>query len=631
MAKAAVLFIILIALPLANGERYCGYVSSFPAGDRVTPPTEGPEGLPTTDIMLKSQQPPFQVPVTGLQRIIVILVEFTDVKHVESRNSIETTVFSRMDAYWKEVSFDSIQISGSAVGWSSLGHSMAYYGADGKVRDDPDNDGRSESWWLVRDAVEKADPDVDFRQYSHVMIVHAGAGQESDRTKTDLIWSVHYSYLHVSTNDGITVESACITPEYEIDGDPLGPYCHEFGHELGLPDLYDVDGDQDFVGRWCLMGKGSWNGQPRGSTPAHPMGWCKARLGWLSTERIKTVYSSETASIDSLDSITSKFQILKIPLTDETYYLVEVRLKRGFDSSLPSEGVLVSFIDERKRSGEGIVRLIDANPNTETLNDAAWTRGQTFRDAQNDISITVESLIGPSYSVRIERPPIRFYFTIKIQHSVWVRIDSSNYSITANEPFKLQLPGRAYVIEVQSSIHLGLGSRILFRQWGDGDPSNPRTIGLFQDTTLVAVYVNQYYLEVRSRYGTTNGTGWYDAGSLARFSVGPVVVSEGALQYQFERWDGDISAATSASTILMDGPKAVTAVWRTTIPVAIALMLIAVVSSCAAIPVIIVKTRKKPTRMVMRTQITSCPRCHHILRWIPERQRWYCATCAKYV
>jgi len=630
MTKIAVLFIVLAALPFTITEAYFTHTLGSPVNGQV-PPLEGSEIFPAMDAALKTQQTILQAPVTGVRRVVVILVEFTDIKHTESRGSIETRVFSRMDAYWKEVSFNSIQISGSSVGWYGLSYSMAHYGADGKVRDDPNNDGRSDSWWLIRDAVEKADPDVDFRQYNHVMVIHAGAGQESDKKKTDLIWSCRYSSLQILTNDGIMIKNAAITPEYEINGDTLGVDSHEFGHDLGLPDLYDVDGDEDFVGYWCLMGRGSWNGQPRGSSPAHPMAWCKARLGWLSTGKIKTVYSPETASIEPLDSITSKFQMLKIPITEDTYYLVEVRLKRGFDSWLPSEGVLISLIDERKRSGQGIVRVIDANPNTKTLDDAAWTRGQTFRDTPNDISIAVESFVGPGYNVRIERSPISFYFTFRSQHNVWVRIDNSNYSIRANEPLRLHLPGKAYVIEVQPTLHLGPGSRIYFRQWSDGDTSNPRTVGLFQDTTLIAVYVNQYFLDVKSKYGQANGTGWYDSGSLAQFSVTPTIVSEGALQYQFERWEGDASVITPTSTILMDGPKVVTAVWRATIPAAVVLMFVVVVSSSAAIPVVIVKIRKKPMRTPLQAQLMSCPRCNHILRWIPERRRWYCTTCAKYV
>ena len=51
----------------------------------------------------------------------------------------------------------------------------------------------------------------------------------------------------------------------ELDGQPncntsrictIGLYAHEFGHIIGLPDLYDRDesnGDSEGLGNWCLM------------------------------------------------------------------------------------------------------------------------------------------------------------------------------------------------------------------------------------------------------------------------------------------------------------------------------------------------------------------------------------------
>jgi M6 family metalloprotease-like protein len=59
----------------------------------------------------------------------------------------------------------------------------------------------------------------------------------------------------------------------------IGVYCHEFGHALGLPDLYDTDGGGQVIGVHGLMGSGNWN-QP--SNPPHFAAWSKAELGWLT-------------------------------------------------------------------------------------------------------------------------------------------------------------------------------------------------------------------------------------------------------------------------------------------------------------------------------------------------------------
>ena len=63
----------------------------------------------------------------------------------------------------------------------------------------------------------------------------------------------------------------------------MGVYAHEFGHILGLPDLYDrddSDGSSAGLGEWCLMASGSWLGWA-GDTPSHMSTWCKIQMGWI--------------------------------------------------------------------------------------------------------------------------------------------------------------------------------------------------------------------------------------------------------------------------------------------------------------------------------------------------------------
>src|SRR5439155_7125683 len=54
--------------------------------------------------------------------------------------------------------------------------------------------------------------------------------------------------------------------------------CHEFGHMLGLPDLYarPENPGSEGAGVWCAMSNQSPNGRPQ-----HFCAWAKEQLGWL--------------------------------------------------------------------------------------------------------------------------------------------------------------------------------------------------------------------------------------------------------------------------------------------------------------------------------------------------------------
>ena len=74
----------------------------------------------------------------------------------------------------------------------------------------------------------------------------------------------------------------------------------------------------------------------------------------------------------------------------------------------------------------------------------------------------------------------------------------------------------------------------------------------------------QYYLSVTSTYSNTQGSGWYDSGSEASFSVSPTTVSSGFLTYNvFHSWSGDYTGTASSGTITMNSPKETVALWTT--------------------------------------------------------------------
>lgn len=110
-------------------------------------------------------------------------------------------------------------------------------------------------------------------------------------------------------------------------------------------------------------------------------------------------------------------------------------------------------------------------------------------------------------------------------------------------------------------------TRMVFLGWHGATTSTLNIVTLMMDSpkTLIATWKTQYYLIVETKWGTATGEGWYDADSMAEFSVPPEVPMEppfGLLgRYFFNGWSGDSRASSPRATILMDGAHAVTATW----------------------------------------------------------------------
>ncbi len=110
--------------------------------------------------------------------------------------------------------------------------------------------------------------------------------------------------------------------------------------------------------------------------------------------------------------------------------------------------------------------------------------------------------------------------------------------------------------------------RLVFTGWQGAltHASNTVTIVMDSPKSLIATWKTQYYLIVETKRGTATGEGWYDADSVAEFSVPSTVPMEepfGTLggKYVFSAWTGDSAATTAKSTITMERAHIVTALW----------------------------------------------------------------------
>ena len=381
-------------------------------------------GAPSMPLPIVGFAPPI-VHVSGIIRVLVIAVTFSDVNYTLSIAQLSKNYFGTLSAYYHEISYGKLTVVGEVHGWYKLPYPKEHYGRDCKGINDPDCSGVNQSWQIAEDAVPLAEKDVDFTKFDYFVFIHSGKGQETSLVPDD-IWSVTYLGASVETSS-ITLTRFNIVPELEEPPNvPNGVWCVEFAHNLGIPDLYNTangpNNGKPILGPWELMDKGSWNGDPPGSLPAHMTAWPKIQLGFISGSMLSTVDStgSFTITLDPTEIASNKVHAIKIPIgnmmNSTQYYLVEVREQIGFDSALPAEGVLITYVNESATIGK--VHVVNSDPSIADLTDAVWRLHQTFSDMQHNLTITVAGETGRSYQVTVVRgvttaPVIDNAFTVK--------------------------------------------------------------------------------------------------------------------------------------------------------------------------------------------------------------------------
>lgn len=276
-------------------------------------------------------------------KVLAIRVDFEETPMDSSQAYFERLTYF-LSQYYEHVSDGQLALETAlAPSVYRMPESMEYYGLDDSI-------GVRQAL-LSYDAVQAADDEIDFGQFDRVIIFHSGPGQESDvkDDSREQLWSVFFRNVDFAfylprpgaergiatddrwpNGDTLFVESTAIFPETESqDGfvfSCVGVVCHEFGHALGLPDLYDTVAleDQIFaesqgIGSWDLMASGTWNAN--GFVPAEFSAWSKVFLGWIQP---RLVESGGTVSLEAIE--TDRRQgVVKVPLSEDEYLLIENR------------------------------------------------------------------------------------------------------------------------------------------------------------------------------------------------------------------------------------------------------------------------------------------------------------------
>lgn len=175
----------------------------------------------------------------------------------------------------------------------------------------------------------------------------------------------------------------------------------------------------------------------------------------------------------------------------------------------------------------------------------------------------------PSANVLMDRPKV-----VKAHYL-------AQYLLTIQyDPFSIQTDyneTRANWYDAQANVQLGpapttidLSSveRLRFVGWRENDVASSSvsvTVLMDKPHRIVLSYKTQFYVDVRSAYGSVSGSGWYDKGSVAKIAV---VGTSGTwpISYRLDGWRVDPSSGKLTGTddswiLTVDGPYVVEAQW----------------------------------------------------------------------
>ncbi len=296
---------------------------------------------------------------TSHDRIIILCVDFSDLQAYNSTQTIYDRFFGTgylgngktLKNYYLENSYGKYIFDGEVHGWYRAPQPYSYYVNNQNGFGAYPNNAQK----LAEDTINIAasDPAITWSSFDndgdhiidHIFIVHAGAEAAYTGNVND-IWA-HVWAINPMMRNGYGFEYYAMVSEFMswvFDAQRTGIDSHEFGHLLGLPDLYDYSGNSNGVGNFSLMSHGSW--LDNGFTPCHLDAWSKYFLGFSNTitNPSGTIPVSYTETYDTNYLFTTQ--------VSNEYFMVENRQNLYYDQFLPANGLLIWKVNESKPNND---------------------------------------------------------------------------------------------------------------------------------------------------------------------------------------------------------------------------------------------------------------------------------------
>ncbi len=316
-------------------------------------------GLPKTTVPAPQADRAFEVMFP--QKNIVILAEYQDIKFQPSHTKATFEALLNQEGYNKSGAIGSSKdyfISNSYGQYNpefvvsdivTLPEDRAHYGGNNSYRID------ANVYEQVIDACTEANATVNFADYDinndniidAIFIFYAGHN-EAEGGADDTVWP-HRSDLGGTGNfDGKRIGVYACTSElsggFGTNLAGIGTFTHEFGHVLGLPDLYDTDysgtgGTSVGFYNASIMGSGGYN--QNGHIPPAYIGYERQLLGWANMTDLGTVQGNEVTIYPQTREESSTIYMISTEEEGEVFIL-ESRANESWDAPLGGTGLLIT-------------------------------------------------------------------------------------------------------------------------------------------------------------------------------------------------------------------------------------------------------------------------------------------------
>ena len=328
----------------------------------------------------------------GTKHTVTLLVDFPDVSAATlhpgvSADRVSANIygsgtdiaknsfpFESLHNYYRRASENKLDIAGDVLGWVRLAKNRSKYEPvypAGVTEEEKANIDNKALFDLVSEALDKMDATTDFAQYDNdndgdidlITILYAGPHKEWGEFWWAYQWKFFVPAAFSKTYDGKRLKQFIFSFVETRQGNDFEPntLVHEYGHALGLPDLYDYCSSKRFAKKDCP----SWVTKPGpdgGIGGLDIMDGNKGNhnalnrwlLDWIEPKVIASGGESNIRLEASGAGTTGIKAIAMFPglqqsnTPDRELFLIENRSRVGNDggtSEMPSNGLVIWHVD----------------------------------------------------------------------------------------------------------------------------------------------------------------------------------------------------------------------------------------------------------------------------------------------